>query len=178
MIEVEIRARLKDPKKFVEKLESMNAKFLGELIQSDSIYAYEKPGKPIKENGIMARIREENGKSKLEFKEICREKCAGLEIKANISNKEIAKRLLSKLGLNTLCEINKKRRLFSIEEFEISVDNVEGLGDFVEIEKIVENDDESEAAKNSCIEFLRSIVGDVKLEGPYGDLLLEAKKWR
>jgi len=176
MIEVEIRAKLDNPELFVEEMRNRNAEFLGELIQNDSIYSFEKPGDPIKENTIMGRIREENGKVKVEFKEVCRERGAALEVNTNISERVFGERLLSKLGLNNVCEINKTRNMFSVDGFNVCVDHVRGLGDFVEVEKMVGTDEETEKAKESCIRFLRDIIGDVKLERPYGDLLLEARK--
>ena len=80
VIEVEIRARLKEPQKLVEDLNKRGAKSLGTLKQSDYMYAFEKPGEPIKEGGILVRIREENGKTRLEFKEVSRETGAGIDI--------------------------------------------------------------------------------------------------
>ena len=102
MIEVEVRARLIHPQKLKQELEKRNAKFINVLNQRDFNYAFEKPGEHVKEGGILARVREENENIRLEFKEILREKGAGIDIGANISDTELGKRLFSKLGLNYL----------------------------------------------------------------------------
>jgi adenylate cyclase class 2 len=177
MIEVEIRAKLNEPQKLVDELRKRGAESLGILKQNDYMYAFENPGEPIKEGGILARIREENDKIRLEFKEIMRESGAGIDIKVEISNVELAKRLISKLGLNYLSDIKKKRELFSLDGFEIAIDNVERLGTFVEVEKTLDSENEMEKTKADCIELLKMLIGEVEIEKrKYGDLLLELDK--
>ena len=176
MIEVEVRARLENPERVIEKLKGMGAEFRGVLEQNDRIFALENPGEPIKEGGIVARIREENGSVSLEFKEVVRES-GGFDISSPIKDAGIAERLLEKLGLNFMGIIRKSRKLFILEGFEVALDSIEGLGDFIEVEKAVDSEVLGGEAREGCMRLLQRIAGDVKIENrKYGDLLLEREK--
>ena len=171
MIEVEVRARLAEPEKAAQRLRELKAEHKASLAQSDSIYGFVKPGEPIGEGGIAVRIREEKEKASLEFKEIIREG-GGFDVSVPV-NARVAERLISKLGLNFLGRINKKRELFGLEGIEIALDYVDGLGQFIEVEKHVDSDEEAGRAREECIRLLNAIAPEAEIENrKYGDILL------
>ena len=176
MIEVEIKAGVEDVSKIKEKLDKINAKFIKSENQDDKVFGnpifLDSENKMI-EGGIVARIRVLNDKKILEFKEILREK-GGAEIKSELKNLEIGINFLKKLGFNEAFSVQKTREEYSYKDFVIALDNVNRLGEFIEIEKVVDSLDEIDNARKGCIELLNLISPDSEIENrKYGDLMQE-----
>jgi len=66
------------------------------------------------------------------------------EVKLKVENFEAAKQILEKLGFRAVAEVKKLRRIYSLCEAIICLDDVEGLGKFVEIEVEADNIDAKE----------------------------------
>lgn len=62
-----------------------------------------------------------------------------LEIEAEVRDPGELMEILQKLGFTRLMDIRKERSIFQLRPFIISLDKVEGLGDFVEIERKAED---------------------------------------
>jgi adenylate cyclase, class 2 len=178
MIEVEIRAKLINIDKTKERVKEIGASLIRQEIQEDIIFGHENfldSKKMMIEGGIIARIRKIDNETSLEFKEIIRKGC-GLDVSCKINKKENGKHLLNKLGFNEAFCVSKTREIFSYKDFLICFDEVDGLGDFIEIEKTVENASEKEGARNDCISLLKSIDDELIIENKkYGDLIQEKK---
>ncbi|MDD3190684.1 MAG: class IV adenylate cyclase [Candidatus Pacebacteria bacterium] len=176
MIEIEIRAKIENPEKIKASLEKLGAKFIKSQKQIDRIFGHKQfldKDNMIIEGGLSARIRTINDVSILEFKEISREK-GGMEIVSNLSDANIGTAFLTKLGFEEAFTIAKQRNFYSYENLEIAMDNVEQLGYFIEIEKMVNYNDDKDAAKQECVDFLQRIGEDLIVEKrKYGDLMQE-----
>jgi adenylate cyclase class 2 len=175
-IEVEIRARVDGFNKIKEVLEKIGANFVKSENQTDKIFGAAKfldSEHKIIEGGIVARIREANGKSALEFKEILREK-GGIELNCPIASIEIGEKMLKKLDFEESFTIKKNRETYSYNDFKICLDKVEQLGSFVEIEKETTSEREIEETRKECLNLLEKIVPGAKTENRrYGDLMQE-----
>jgi adenylate cyclase class 2 len=174
MIEVEVRSRVENFDEIKKNLK--HAKFLKCEKQVDKVFGHpmflDSQNKII-EGGIASRIRAIGDKRTLEFKEIMR-KSGGIEIRSELKNLDIGIGFLKKLGFKEAFTISKTREEYSYNNFIISLDSVDKLGDFIEIEKIVDSPEEKENARKECIELLNLIFPDFKIEDKkYGDLMQE-----
>lgn len=168
MFEVEVKAKLADLSSVKEKLKE--AKFLGVKKQNDHVYGYDGDFPP-KDGGIIGRIRETDGKKVLELKEIDREK-GGIEIPYEISSLEPYHEFLLKLGMKKFFNVEKEREKYELNGFTICLDKVTDLGQFIEVEKIIENDSEREKTMQECKEFLEKLADKFELtKEKYGDMM-------
>ncbi len=82
------------------------------------------------------RLREEGGRCTLTYKgpkEGGRVK-ARLEVNVEVGDCNAARLLLERLGFRPVAVVAKKRRYYSLGDVEVALDEVEGLGCFVEVE--------------------------------------------
>ena len=176
MIEVEIKARIKNKNKLKKKLEEIGANFVRIEKQVDRIFGnsmFLDSNNMIVEGGLSARIREVNNLKTLEFKEILRQK-GGMEIESVLSDVGIGLRFLEKLKFKEAFTILKLRETYSYNDFTICLDNVDQLGNFIEIEKMVEFSGDINRAKEECIDLLNILVSNSEIENKkYGDLMQE-----
>ena len=175
-IEVEIRAKINSSGQIEKSLEKIRAELVKSEGQTDKVFGAAKfldSEHKIIEGGVSARIREVNGKSRLEFKEILREK-GGIELSCAIPSIEIGEKMLKKLDFEEAFTIKKKRKVYSYNGFTICLDEVENLGNFIEIEREVTVEGEIEKTRNECISLLEKIAPGSKIENrKYGDLMQE-----
>lgn len=175
-IEVEIRAKIDGFEEIKEALNKIGAYFVESINQTDRIFGASKfldSNGMIIEGGLSARIREVNDKRTLEFKEILREK-GGIELNSEVASVEMAEKMLKKLDFKEAFTIKKTREDYLYEGLTISLDNVEQLGSFIEIEKIVSSEDEISEARKKCLDLLNILEPGAKIETrKYGDLMQE-----
>ncbi|MGM5483384.1 MAG: class IV adenylate cyclase [Nanobdellota archaeon] len=176
MIEVEVRAKVDEFKDIKDKLKTIEAKNQQTIKQIDKIFWHPKfldSNKMIIEGGIVPRIRSVGDKCALEFKEILRES-GGIELRSELGNIKQGIELLNKLGFEESFTIEKNRQSFRYKNFTIDLDDVNKLGKFIEIEKIVKSVDEKDKARKECVELLNFLSPDNKIENKkYGDMMQE-----
>ena len=177
MIEVEIRAKINNKSEVQSRLKEIGAILKRSVHQEDRVFGHEMfldENKMIIEGGLSARIRQVDQNTWLEFKEISRNKGAGIEIKANLDNIGEGLRFFEKLGFKEAFSINKQREVYSLNGFEICLDDVEQLGSFIEIEKAVLSQDETALVKEECLGLLEKIAPESEVTNKkYGDLMQE-----
>lgn len=175
-IEVEVRARIGDLSNVKKALNELGAVFVKSENQADRIFGHAKfldLEHKIAEGGLSARIREADGKARLEFKEIVREK-GGIELNCIVSNAEMAEKMLKKLDFEEAFTIKKRRDIYSCQGLVVCLDAVEMLGNFIEIEKEVGLESEINAARKECADLLEKVAAGAQIEKrKYGDLMQE-----
>ncbi len=176
-IEVEIRARIGDFDEIKGALAMIGANFVKKETQIDRIFGSNKfldSNNMIIEGGVSARIREVNGKGKLEFKEILREKGEGVELSCDVPNTETADKILKKLDFKEAFTVEKDRETYFCDGFIICLDKVKELGNFIEIEKMTDSEEKTKAIKQECLNLLKKLSPEAKVENrKYGDLMQE-----
>lgn len=176
MIEIEIRARIDDPDEIKKRLTEIGATSSGSKRQIDRVFGHRQfldENNMIIEGGLSARIRTIDNDSALEFKEISREK-GGMEIVSKLSNANIGIEFLGKLGFEEAFTVAKQRDFYACDGFEIAVDDVEKLGHFIEIEKMIGYTEDKDVAKQECMAFLKRLGENLVVEKrKYGDLMQE-----
>lgn len=176
-IEIEIQAKIEKSdglKKFLEK----ESKFVSENRQIDEYFtpAHRNflEAKPIEE---WFRLRDEGGHFTMNYKKWHYENGIGQyadEYEIEISDKETAQKICSALDLRPLVTVDKTRKKYFFENYEIALDKVVGLGDFVEIEYKGQEAVDPKKEVGLMVEFLKRFdCGAIDLNnGGYPMLLL------
>ena len=80
-----------------------------------------------------------------------------IEHEVDVSNENELKEMLQLLGFVQALTITKTRRTAHVGEYEICIDEVEGLGSFIEVEKLLENEEDTEETIRDMKIFLESL---------------------
>lgn len=136
--EIEIRVRIESVEPLLKFLKKEGV-FISERYQEDEYFTPSHRNfileKPIKE---WFRLREEKGECSLNYKNWHYNDdgksyhCDEYEVK--FENKDSVKNILKALNFELLIIVKKERRVFIFDNYEIAIDSVEGLGDYVEVE--------------------------------------------
>jgi len=147
-LEIELRAKVADFEALENKLCLLSARFQGEREEYDQYFGPE-------DRKMIVRIRNRNGVSFLTFKSLSQstEVCAWQEWETKIEDADALEKILSN-GLKRLVEIRKKRKTYALNDFEINLDRIQDLGNFIEVELISENIPE---AKKRLEKFLKEL---------------------
>jgi adenylate cyclase class 2 len=160
-IEIEIQVNIENSKPLVEFLEE-NAVFQKENHQIDEYFSPSHRNfiavRPVEE---WLRLRESSGKYSINYKnwhfdEIGKgHYCDEHETKIEDINQ--LKRILEVLDFKSLVKVDKVRKIWTYKDYEIAMDSVKGLGDFVEIEYIgKDNQADPKKITDEMVEFLKA----------------------
>jgi len=153
--EIEIKARVKSLDDIKKKILTLGGKPERKISQIDIYYGehllYKKLGYP-----FMVRVRQEGGKALFTYKGAAL-KADGIweEIEFGIDNADKGLKMLRAMGLEKIVKISKKREEFRLNNFGICLDRIEGLGDFIELELI--SDDEPKKIQKKLVVFMKKL---------------------
>ena len=153
-MEIEIKAKLKHKEKVADKLKTLGAEEKKQKHQFDQYYNH--PKKDIRETNEYIRLRYLYGENKGKFCYHVNAGDATQEYEVPIEDINAFKQILKLCGFSPLGLIDKKRRTFALDAFEITIDEVNGVGDFLEIETEGELN-EVKIKKARCIKLLEKI---------------------
>ncbi|MCX6707687.1 MAG: class IV adenylate cyclase [Candidatus Woesearchaeota archaeon] len=179
--EIEIKVSVKNLGKAEEKLRKI-ARFVKAKDQKDEYfmppnkdYFAEKPTKEY------FRVRNEKGKGHINYSFCHYGKDGKLlktdEYETDINDPETMSVILGKIGMIKKVIVEKHRKMFEYKDFEICLDEIKGLGFFVEVEakKMMGSPEET---KRKCYEILEEIGADWK-DAPnmgYPDMVIRKEK--
>ena len=152
MIEVEVKAKISSFEEMEKKLSEIGAVKSKEEFQED-IY-FNSPVVDFADTDEALRIRttKENDAEnifitykgpKIDSKSKTRE-----EIEITIEDSEMCSRIFEHLGFRKVRSVRKDRKYYTYENFEISLDDVEGLDPYMEIEIALEDGEDYSEAQN------------------------------
>ncbi len=157
MREIEIKARVEDKERLMQALAEKNI-VLGEpKKQHDVVYC--KPGQkePV-EGAVWLRIRTENEKKViLTLKKNTERKLDCIEHETEVSDGTELERIIKLLGNELFSDITKTRRKAKVGRIEICLDEIDGLGTFVEGEILTEDDADAQPVIDELWNFFESI---------------------
>jgi len=170
-IEIEIQVKIENSQPLLGFLQK-NAEFKGEKRQIDE---YLTPAhrdflavRPVKE---WLRLRNTEGDYSVNYKNWHYDENGKSnhcdEYKTEIKDFDQVKKILDALNFKSLAVVDKLRKTWAYKDYDISMDTVEGLGDFVEIE-YVGKDGKADPKKiaDEMVNFLKEI-GCGKIEKNY-----------
>lgn len=141
MREIELKFKVDNLDKIINYLESINCKLSTTIVQNDSIFVENLNNTESTEGSVWLRIRKTNDKIELNYKKQSAKKMESEEIEFEVNSYEKANDFLKALGFKQWVEVNKKRRYTKYKDCNICIDQVERLGDFIELELLVESKD-------------------------------------
>ncbi len=159
-VEIEIQVKIENSQPLLALLEK-NADFNGEKQQKDEYFSPANRSfievRPIKE---WLRLRNSGGKFSLNYKNWHYDEDGKSnycdEYETEIGDLVQLKKILGTLNFKPLVQVDKLRRIWTYKDYEIAVDSVKGLGDFVEIEYIGKDKEiEPKKVTEEMVEFLK-----------------------
>ena len=174
MKEVEVKVRIKDVAETIKLFESQGHVFTGKISQRDAIYIpLSEPTVPVALGANVLRVRREDSRTLFTLKQ--GQELAKLEKELEISDPETLEEIFELLGYKKIAQVNKLRRKAKAGDLEICVDEVEGLGCFVEVEKITAEDPAKIQA--GLLEFLLQSGVDITQRERVGYDILYVQKY-
>lgn len=177
--EIEVKARVSNLDEIAHKLRELGCVLSDQETQHDTVFvdadygAFEKfwPGKNL------LRIRKTNGKFLFTVKQPQSNELDSIEHETEIHDPMEMREVLLLMGYHEAVQVHKTRRKTKYNGWEICLDEVEGLGSFIEVEKIADEAD-AEEVQNELFAFLQSLgikLGD-KVTSGYDTLVHLSKK--
>ncbi len=138
MREIELKFKVDNLDKVINKLESMQAKISDVISQDDSIFVQNLDNTESVEGSVWLRIRKTDDKVELNYKKQSAKKMESEEIEFGVSSYEKANAFLKTLGFKKWVEVKKQRRYTKYKDCNICIDEVERLGNFIELELLID----------------------------------------
>ncbi|MFA6251170.1 MAG: class IV adenylate cyclase [Candidatus Paceibacterota bacterium] len=179
MYEVEVKARLKNKDEIIKKLEDMGCSFGEELHQIDHIFIPKEMVFPPPYNVPVLRVRKQNDKNifTMKISQSNRQDC--IEHELEISDGEKMLEIMHLINYKKVPVVNKKRIKTKLQGMEIVIDVVENLGEFIEVERIVseENAESRQKIQEELLNFLSDlgVSKEDHLAGSKYDIMLFEK---
>ena len=149
MIEVEVKAKINSFKEMEEKLSEIGASKSKKEFQEDIYFA--SPIVDFAETDEALRIRTTNNDIFITYKgpKLNSQAKTRKEVEMNIESAEKAKDIFEEIGFKEVRTVRKNRQYYTYENFEISLDDVEGLTPYMEIEISLEDGNNYDDAQKS-----------------------------
>ena len=160
MLEIELKARVEDLSAVRSALRDRNARFLHRSHEHD-IY-YNAPHRDFGKSDEALRIRYSDGKAVVTYKG-AKLKNLGLkareELNTAVESGGVFEQILFRLGFKKTATVDKWRETYVLADATIALDEVEGLGSFVEVEVIAESD------KNAVLATIDRLKNELGIKG-------------
>lgn len=172
-VELKVRAEHDDVR---QRLAETDATLVGTVEQAD-VY-YDAPDRNFAETDEALRVRteqtEDETETRLTYKGPLVEQASKTreEAKTTVGDSDALSDILSGLGYEPAAEVHKERTRFHLRGYTVTLDHVEGLGEFVEVETEVEDD--IDTAREGAREVME-VIGldpDEQIRTSYLGLLL------
>jgi adenylate cyclase class 2 len=164
----EFKARVEDLEKYENKLLSLNPVYIGLDHQIDTYFHVQKGRLKLREGNI------ENSLINYDRENIAGSKLSDIILYKHEPNAALKNILVHQLGVKAI--VDKKRKIYFIDNVKFHFDVVENLGTFIEVEAIDEKDELSiEALKEQCQFYLHffELIHTQLIDQSYSDLMLE-----
>lgn len=179
MYEVEVKVRA-DHGPVRERLQSRDADYLGQVLQVDTYYDH--PGRSFPATDEALRIRREeptdgDPTTRLTYKGPLVESASKTreEFESSVGDAGALDAILRKLGFEPAPEVSKERERYTDGGYTVTLDTVEGVGTFVEVERRG-TEDEVETLRDGARDLLRELGLDPTdhVRTSYLELVLDA----
>ncbi len=182
MFEVELKVRTGHDA-VRERLQESGAEHVGSVTQIDTYY--DAPHRDFAETDEALRIRRESHDggdetAKITYKGplVEAESKTRQEHETLVDDDEAMAGALDGLGFEPAATVEKRREFYALDGYTVTLDDVSGLGEFVEIEREVADEADVETVREGAAERLRELGldPDTQIRTSYLGLLLAAQK--
>jgi adenylate cyclase class 2 len=154
--EIEVKAKIKNLDNIISKLEEIGCVLNQPVAQDDCVYNKKGISPKNHSHGTpVLRIREQVGKITFTLKKNRNNELDCIEKEVNVSDKNKLEEIIKLLDFEKTVEVHKKRRRGEYNDYEICLDEVDGLGSFIEVEKMT--DENGEKIQNELFDFLQTL---------------------
>lgn len=177
-MEVEAKAYCNDLSEIEQRILELGGEFQEEVTQVDTYYNH--PARDFAQTDEALRIRRAGERAYLTYKgpKIDDQTKTREEIAVEVEDESALKDILIKLGFSEVGTVRKVRRKYRFSEFKACLDEVQGLGSFVELEAAFHPDNPNEISR--LRDEILKIFNDWGLERierkSYLELILEHSK--
>lgn len=172
MLEIELKVKVPSLDPVRHQLVGHNARFSGRIHEHD-VY-YNAPHRDFGVTDEAVRVRYTDDHAIITYKG-AKTGSSGLkareELNTAVESGEVFEAILDRLGFTRTAEVNKWRENYQLDNTAVSLDSVDELGTFVEIEVLAERDDKAAAAQIQRISKEIGVQGEPILAS-YLELLL------
>jgi len=155
MNEIEVKAKLNNEKQVLEKLTEAGIKLSPSLSQQDDIYVALGEDLCGNKKKNVLRVRTQGKEIIFTLKRSRTNELDCIEKETKVSDKKALEDMLDQMSYKKVISVSKKRRKGKFEDLVICLDEVEGLGSFIEVEKTSAED--GEAIQEELFNFLESL---------------------
>ena len=157
MIEVEVKARINSFKEVEEKLENLGAVETKREFQEDIYFA--SPIVDFAQTDEALRVRTTNNDIFITYKgpKLNDKAKTRKEVEMSIESAEKARDIFEEIGFRPARIVRKNRIYYNYENFEISLDDVEGLPPYMEIEIALDDDEDYSTAQDRIFELFEKL---------------------
>ena len=157
MIEVEVKAKIDDFKEMEEKLENIGAAKSKTEFQEDIYFA--SPIVDFAQTDEALRIRTTNNDTFITYKgpKLNDKAKTRKEVEMTIENSEKATDIFTEIGFREVRTVRKNRQYYTYENFEISLDDVEGLNPYMEIEIALDDSEDYSQAQDEIFKLFEKL---------------------
>ena len=172
MIEVEVKARA--PEDMAERIVAMGAALL--VVENHHDLYFNSPLTDFKASDEALRIRIKGEGARLTYKgpKLDQTTKSRLELTVKIDDPMQMEQILSTLGFVLSAQVRKRRSKYSYEGVILALDDVEGLGSFVEVE--AEGEGNCAVQRQKVLSILNRLGLSKSIRSSYLELLEEKKK--
>ncbi len=176
MREIELKFRIDDLDKLIQKLIDLGCEISDYKVQNDTIYVANLDNTECVLGSIFLRVRKVNDQVELTLKKQSANISESQEIEFLVSDYDKANDFLKVLGYKEWVRVNKKRRTTKIKEINICLDEVEKLGNFIELECLA-SDNESNSYEDKLLALAESLdIDTAKLVNKHYDTMIAELK--
>jgi adenylate cyclase, class 2 len=172
MIEVEVKARA--PQDMAERIAALGATLL--VVENHHDLYFNSPQRDFRfsDEALRIRIKEEGARLTYKGPKLDQTTKSRLEKTVKIDDPKQMEQILSSLGFVLSAQVRKKRTKYSYEGLVVALDEVEGLGSFVEVEAAGEGDYEEQRRK--VLSIMSKLGLHESIRSSYLELLEEKDK--
>lgn len=175
MLEVEAKARAASLDETRRRCQALGGQRLGREEQRDTYYAH--PARDFASTDEALRLRESWGRAELTYKgpkvdELTKTR---EEVTVRVEPPGEAARALERLGFRPVAQVCKWRETWRVQGMEVALDEVEGLGSFIEVEARTEEPARMGGLRDQVLALLRELGGEESIRASYLELLLAGR---
>ena len=178
MIEVETKLKIDCIEDIEERIKELIGEYKGEKTEIDRYFDH--PNMQILSGGCALRVRDAGGKYRLTYKgpKKDEETTSRTEIEIGIESAGEMIEILDELGFYEVSTVKKLRKTYLLKDLIITLDTVDDLGEFIEVEGKASNDREFKAKKDEIFKLLKrlGLSTGVISQRSYLEMLLDGKR--
>src|SRR3989338_5867600 len=158
MREIEIKLKANNLDEIEQQFKEKGWAFSEPIFQHDVVYSSAQSTEAYNKIGgvghVAIRIRYQNDTATLTLKKQQSHEMDNLEYESEVENPKDVHEMLLILGWKPEVEVKKTRKKGTLGEYEVCLDRVEKLGDYLELEKLTDDNIDAKEVRKEFLEIL------------------------